>query len=163
MANRIPEGIRAQHILSAIDDLNNRVRHPFGESTVYDLLFNGHRYPPKAVIGLALGKLPRGKALGSYDFKGGLESKCFDVLEANDFVIVTKTGEPAPAAARKAKRSLDASNSSQGNPDWTRDELIIALDVYLQTRPTTPGKTSKGVCIACLNSANALARFQANL
>ena len=44
-----------------------------------------------------------------------------------------ESGLVAPTAARKAKRSLDASGSSQGNPDWTRDELIIALDVYLQT------------------------------
>jgi 5-methylcytosine-specific restriction protein A len=32
--------------------------------------------------------------------------------------------------------------SSASNPDWTRDELIVALDVYLQHRPKPPGKKS---------------------
>ena len=31
------------------------------------------------------------------------------------------------------------------NPDWTRDELIIALDLYLQHRASPPGKDSKEV------------------
>jgi 5-methylcytosine-specific restriction enzyme A len=28
------------------------------------------------------------------------------------------------------------------NPDWTRDELILALDLYLKNRPNPPGKDS---------------------
>jgi 5-methylcytosine-specific restriction enzyme A len=31
---------------------------------------------------------------------------------------------------------------SDSNPDWTRDELILALDFYLQHRPNPPGKGS---------------------
>ena len=49
----------------------------------------GRRYPPKAVVGLAAGKLT-GQTLGPYDFKGGLKSKCFRVLKANGFTIITK-------------------------------------------------------------------------
>jgi 5-methylcytosine-specific restriction protein A len=29
------------------------------------------------------------------------------------------------------------------NPDWTRDELVLALDVYLQHRPHIPGQDSR--------------------
>lgn len=32
--------------------------------------------------------------------------------------------------------------SKDNNPDWMRDELIVALDCYLQHRPNPPGKTS---------------------
>lgn len=32
-----------------------------------------------------------------------------------------------------------------GNPDWIRDELILALDLYLRYRPNPPGKTSKEI------------------
>lgn len=35
--------------------------------------------------------------------------------------------------------------ASKENPDWTRDELIVALDVYLQHRPNPPGKTSRRI------------------
>lgn len=31
------------------------------------------------------------------------------------------------------------------NPDWTRDELIVALNVYLQHRPNPPAKGSKEI------------------
>jgi len=39
--------------------------------------------------------------------------------------------------ARKARDEVSASN-----PDWTRDELILALNVYLRHRPNPPGKGS---------------------
>lgn len=34
---------------------------------------------------------------------------------------------------------------SASNPDWTRDELIVALDVYLRHRPIPPGKDSQEI------------------
>ncbi len=145
MLNRIPEGIRAEHILAAIEELSNGAPHPFRESTRYDLLFEGQRYAPKAVIGLAAVKLPGGRPLGPYDFKGGLESKCFEVLEANGFTIVPKLDQPDPGVEGAAKRTRKTNGGSQGNPDWTRDELIIALNVYLQTRPRTPGQNSEEI------------------
>src|SRR5215469_719428 len=89
MARPIPEGIRRDHIIAAIDDLDAGVHHRFGNSTHYDLSYEGRRYPPKAVVGLAAGKL-LGEPLGPDDFKGGLESKCFRVLEVNGFTVVDK-------------------------------------------------------------------------
>lgn len=86
---RALNGIRREHIELAIDDLANGVPHEFGDSTGYDVLHEGCRYFPKAVIGIAAGKFI-GTPLGPYDFKGGLKSKCFRILEANGFTIVTK-------------------------------------------------------------------------
>src|SRR5215510_1040823 len=94
MPNKIPSGIARGHIVAAIRDLDRGARHAFGESTGYDVLFEGRRYAPKAVIGLAAGKIS-GTPLGPYDFKGGLKSKCFRILEANGFTIITK-GETHP-------------------------------------------------------------------
>jgi 5-methylcytosine-specific restriction protein A len=37
------------------------------------------------------------------------------------------------------------SGESASNPDWTRDELILALDFYLQHRPNPPGKDSQQI------------------
>ena len=31
------------------------------------------------------------------------------------------------------------------NPDWERDELIVALDFYLQHRPSPPSKNSQQI------------------
>jgi 5-methylcytosine-specific restriction protein A len=89
MSRKIPNGITRKHIVEAIRDLDRGVDHPFGESTGYDVLFEGRRYPPKAVVGLAVGKLT-GRQLGPSDFSGGIKSRCVQVLKAADFAIVSK-------------------------------------------------------------------------
>jgi hypothetical protein len=89
MSEHIPEGITAEHIIGAIDKISAGIPHKFAKSTGYDVLFEGKRYAPKAVIGVAAGILT-GKELGPYDFKGGIGSKCFRTLENNGFAIVTK-------------------------------------------------------------------------
>ena len=93
MADNIPRGITRDHLLAAIRQLDQGAAHKFGESTGYDVLFNSKRYPPKAVVGLAAEHL-LGKKFGPYDFKGGLNTRCFAVLSTSGFVIVTKQGVP---------------------------------------------------------------------
>jgi 5-methylcytosine-specific restriction protein A len=134
MPTPIPDGIRPEHIIAAIHDIDAGVHHGFGESTVYDLLYEEHRYPPKAVVGLAAGKI-LGIPLGPYDFKGGLESKCFEVLEKNGFTIVPKDGSDNGHSYAERKQ----------NPDWTRDELIIALNAYMHVGSPFPAKDGKEI------------------
>lgn len=43
---------------------------------------------------------------------------------------------------KQAKRAADASGE---NPDWTRDELILALDLYFAYRPNLPAKESQPI------------------
>jgi 5-methylcytosine-specific restriction protein A len=45
--------------------------------------------------------------------------------------------------AGKAPKGLTEEQLS--NPDWTRDELIVALNVYLKHRPNPPGKDSSEI------------------
>jgi len=89
MKDQIPEGIMREHIIKAFSALDRGVEHQFSASTGYDVLYDGLRYAPKAVVGIAASYVI-GKQLGPYDFKGGLKSKCFKVLEFNNFEIVTK-------------------------------------------------------------------------
>lgn len=50
------------------------------------------------------------------------------------------------------------------NPDWSRDELILALDFYLRHRPKIPGKTSEEIrdLSASLRQINASLGIQGN-
>jgi 5-methylcytosine-specific restriction protein A len=50
------------------------------------------------------------------------------------------------------------------NPDWSRDELIVALDFYLRHRPGIPGKTSDEIrdLSASLRQINASLGIQGN-
>jgi 5-methylcytosine-specific restriction protein A len=94
MPQKIPDSISRDDILTAISHLRGGGGHAFGDSTGYDVLFEGHRFPPKAVVGIAASQV-LGHPLGPYDFKGGLQSKCFRVLLKNGFTIVTK-GDTLP-------------------------------------------------------------------
>lgn len=70
MPKSIPEGLTQQHILSALADLDSGINAPFGPATGYELVHNGKRYAPKAVIGLAF-KYLTGQMLAHGEFSGG--------------------------------------------------------------------------------------------
>lgn len=89
MSDRIPSGIRESHVVRAISDYESGEPHDFAESTGYDLLYRGRRYPPKAILGLAAFYVI-GHSLKPSDFKGGLHSKCFRILAGLGFSIVAK-------------------------------------------------------------------------
>ena len=94
MPDRIPDGITAAHLIRAIKKIEDASPNKFAQSTGYDVLYKGKRYAPKAVVGVAAAEVI-GEELGPYDFKGGIKSKCFKVLESNGFDIVTK-GDTSP-------------------------------------------------------------------
>jgi 5-methylcytosine-specific restriction enzyme A len=83
-------------VLDALRDLERGIDHSFSPSTGYDLLFNGKRFPPKAVAGLAARRII-GETLRPDDFTGGRGSRCFRILEQAGFSIITKAGvDPFP-------------------------------------------------------------------
>lgn len=89
----IPDNIKAEHIkLAAIDFNNDTVKHLFKHSTTYDVIIDGNRYPPKAIIGLASRHI-LGEPLTPAHFGGGLGTKCFRILGDNGFLIVLKSDD----------------------------------------------------------------------
>ncbi len=99
----IPDEITREHILAAITDFDQGVDHRFGHSTTYDLLHEGERYPPKAIVGLAAAYI-LGKPLQPEDFGGGLETKCFRVLKDNGFKIVEKEENPQRSSTKPTEK-----------------------------------------------------------
>jgi hypothetical protein len=96
MRTPLPDTLTRADLLQAIADLGTGTSHPFAPSTGYDVLHDGRRYPPKAVVGLATTRRT-GRQWGPYDSSGGRGSKCFRILEANGFTIVTKADtQPYP-------------------------------------------------------------------
>lgn len=110
----IPPGITKAHVLEALEDLDKGVSHDFGPSTKYDLLHEGHAYPPKAVIGLAAAAT-LGKRLGPYDFTGGDHSKCNRVLRDLGFEIVKKD-EPVV----------------ETGSEWSDEEITATVAAYFE-------------------------------
>jgi len=105
----IPDGITGDDVRQAIRDFDAGAQHEFGESTGYDLVYEGRRYPPKAILGLAARRLS-GRTLGPYDFKGGLSSRCFAILTQAGFPPVPKP---------------------EDSDEWTEMELVAAVDAYV--------------------------------
>jgi hypothetical protein len=87
----LPDTITRADILAAIEAFDNGAAHRFADSTGYDILFEGHRYPPKAIVGIAARSVT-GVDYGPEDFSGGRGSKCFGILQRAGFEIVEKTG-----------------------------------------------------------------------
>jgi hypothetical protein len=63
--------------------------HGFGPTTTYDLVWEGRRYPPKAVLGTAY-ELATGQRLAPGDFEGG-KSGAVKVLGQLGFTIEEKS------------------------------------------------------------------------
>jgi 5-methylcytosine-specific restriction enzyme A len=96
MPEPLPSSIAREALIQALREFDNGVAHKFGRSTFYDLLYEGRRYPPKAIVGLAA-TAETGRAYGPYDFTGGLDSRCFKILWNAGFEIIFKTdSQPFP-------------------------------------------------------------------
>jgi hypothetical protein len=61
------------------------------------------------------------------------------------------------AAVPFAKGSTGVDRVAERNPVWARDDLILALDLYLRHRPAVPGKSSTAV-IELSDTLNRLGR-----
>lgn len=96
-------------------------QYGFAEPKRIWITHNGNRYPAKAIAGAAH-KFVDGVPLAASVFKSG------------EGTVVRKL------------RQLGFEVESPGrNPDWTRDELILALDLYFTNPANPPGKTSAAV------------------
>lgn len=94
--DRIPaqglKAVTAEHVWQAVQELISGEHVPgFEPSTNYDLLTDDLvRLPPKAVFGLAASKA-LGFTVMPRHFTGGLNSPCFQVLQAAGYRIVAKS------------------------------------------------------------------------
>src|SRR6516162_9947244 len=93
MDEHIRNQITREDILEAISALDRGEPHEFGPSTLYDLLEDGRRYPPKAVVGLAA-RRALGRSLRPDEFSSGQESSAFQLLRDRGFTIVDRERSP---------------------------------------------------------------------
>src|SRR5438270_12445914 len=126
MPQSIPAGLTSTHVLQALADLDAGVAHPFGQPTGYELVHEGKRYPPKAVIGLAF-KNSLGRVLMPEEFSGGeAPGQANFVLRKLGFTVVQKgESEKEPKLAR----------------DWTEQEVrLIVTDYFAKLEAEVNGE-----------------------
>ena len=94
MPKSIPKGLTREHVYQALADLDAGIEHAFGRPTGYELVHEGKRYPPKAVIGIAFRHLT-GAILHHRQFSGGeAPGQANFVLRSLGFQVERKADEP---------------------------------------------------------------------
>jgi hypothetical protein len=126
MPASIPAGLTKEHVLRALAELDAGIDHPFGQPTGYELSFNGKRYAPKAVIGLASRHL-LGSILLPEAFSGGeAPGQANYVLRKLGFTVVRKAETEEEGPAKK---------------DWTEQEVrLIVTDYFTMLEKELLGK-----------------------
>ncbi|MGE6548265.1 hypothetical protein ACQKFK_04370 [Bacillus mycoides] len=88
----IPENILRNHVLKAIQEVDDKGIPKNRKSTKFQLLYDDKLYPPKYIISLA-NKYSNGKELEPWEFGGGIETNNF--LKRLNFKIVDKMNKVA--------------------------------------------------------------------
>lgn len=118
MSKSIPEGLTRQHVLSALADLDAGIAAPFGPATGYELVHDGKRYAPKAVIGLAYKHLT-GEILTHVEFSGGeAQGQANHALRRLGFEVVAKAGGAGSGFITSRGFSLPKNQQDMRNNLW---------------------------------------------
>jgi hypothetical protein len=118
MPQSIPPGLKQEHVLQALHDLDRGIDHPFGPPTGYEVVHGDKRYPPKAVVGLAC-RYHLGRVLRPEEFSGGeAPGQANFVLRKLGFNVVRK-GEAAEGEEEK-----------HAGVDWSEEEVRLIVADY---------------------------------
>jgi 5-methylcytosine-specific restriction protein A len=97
-------------------------KYGFGKARDYYLEVDGRHYDSKAIAGAAYGYVPGGTALTSNQLTGGITDAAAKLIELG-FTVDQRASDP----------------------NWTWDEHVLALDLYMQNPASPPSKTSEQV------------------
>ena len=116
MKIKIPETITREHILLALKEIDKNNYPREHRSNKFDLFHDGKQYPPKWVIRTA-NIFDIGSPLDTILFSGGNQANRF--LQKRGFIVIERS----------------TSSSEKRPPNWTREELILSLDLYFKLFP----------------------------
>jgi len=125
-----PQLTRREHVLRAVGEFNRlggedfRRKYGYGPAKKYYLVVEGNYYDSKAIAGVAHGyEHPDEGFLRNTDFNGGRGIR--RKLEQLEFVVEVIPKSELPEDFHEGVRR-------PRNPPWERDELLLALDLYMR-------------------------------
>lgn len=122
------ENVTAGHIRLALHEIDQDGVPKDAESTGYDLVYDGKRYPPKLVLSLAV-KQATGEPLDRAAFSGGEASSAFRLLRRLDFEVKPKE-ESSDGIPELLNRFLK--QASDGKELGTRGYLSVYRDLKVR-------------------------------
>lgn len=129
------DGLTRDDILKVFPgfSLDLAAHYGFKDSTDYDLVHDGKRYPPKAILGLAAERVV-GRPLSADEFAGGEKSAAFTILGRHKFDITPKSSSNSVP--------LDVSVALTRYQRYTREEIAR---IFAPNYKFTPGAGSWGI------------------
>ncbi|MGB4560046.1 MAG: DUF3578 domain-containing protein [Burkholderiaceae bacterium] len=118
--------LERKYVIQALKQLDAGASSRFADSIKFDLLYQGKRYPPKEVAGLALEQITN-KQFSPADFSGGESSSCFRALERCGFTIVPKRTDSEASLGDVVNKILDLQKlySSTNTPEMQQRGILI--------------------------------------
>lgn len=104
---QVPQNIEREHLLKAIEEIERDGVPSGAQSTGYDLVHEGKRYPPKLVVAKA-NRFANGVELNRMSFHGGVGTDAFNLLERRGFRIESKRDSFEDGYQRLRQRFLTA-------------------------------------------------------
>jgi hypothetical protein len=108
--------LQAEHVLKALADIDAGALHNFGKPKTWELVYEGKRYAPKAVLGLAF-RYVSGRPLQPRDFRSG-ESETNHRLRKLGFTVVKKG------------QLVEGEEPARTGQDWTPTEVALVVTDY---------------------------------
>ena len=90
--SEVPGNISREPLLQAIEEIRRSGVPSGAQSTIYDVVFEGERFPPKLVVSIA-NRFANGEDLDRQTFGGGPDKPAFRLLERHGFTIERKVGQ----------------------------------------------------------------------
>jgi 5-methylcytosine-specific restriction protein B len=118
---QFPTNIERQHVLQAIAEIDRDGVPPRGQSSGYDVIHEGRRYPPKLLVSIA-NRFANGVELDRGSFNGGAGTLAFSLLERLQFTIEKKT-DTFEGGYQKLRNGF--LTVLPGFSDFTRDQRYL--------------------------------------
>lgn len=91
---KLPDHIPTNYLIQAIRAYDAGIAHQFEKARLYEVEFEGHFYPSKAIVGIAASMMT-GLEFTPADFSGGIKSKCVRLLTDQGFRVTGNKDEEA--------------------------------------------------------------------
>ena len=131
---RHTKDIEVEHVLDALEEIDTEGVPEGAESTTYDLVHNGKRYPPKLVLSLA-SQSATGEEYDRDQFTGGVGSPAFKLLGRLGFYI-----EPKDFVPNLLNRFLAQADAAESLSVGEYPKTYCGLDVNVSFGKGTAAK-----------------------
>lgn len=137
----LPNNITKEHLIQAIQKIDNEGVPKDGDSKYYNVQFNGKDYPPKLVVAYA-NIYANGAELDRNTFEGGIDTPCFKLLEKNGFEIIQKNMKQTPITSKywiektivNGRPDRNEGERALGKALWSPQKSKDGSDIYKNMR-----------------------------